>query len=181
MRCEIGWPIVTLVPGSARHPRRNSAAGRRESGSLSLEADIDFSSFDACTCSSNSPGPCASPWRRLPAAGQDLLHAPADLVGLGQRRTWSVLTLIVSCPHRIRRNAVPNGSSPRWLPGAQHGDAADQRADPTKRQCLCEPRLTSAPAAIVAAHDGRGTWEERVQTPAVTIIATPSYASSATM
>ena len=87
MRCEIGWPIVTFVPGSVEKPRRSAASSSARGRSGVAQADVDLRRLDALHVLVELGA--AGPPRRGDDLGlrqQDLLDAPADLVGLGERR-----------------------------------------------------------------------------------------------
>ena len=57
MRCEIGWPIVTLVPGSSEtFCRSSSSTASRGRSFISSRTSISADSTP-CTCSSNSARP----------------------------------------------------------------------------------------------------------------------------
>jgi hypothetical protein len=78
MRCEIGWPIVTFVPGNVEKPRRSSAC-------LS-QPHVDFRRFHSLDVfiklrAAGAPRGRDHLWLRE----KNLLHAPADFVRLGER------------------------------------------------------------------------------------------------
>ncbi len=86
MRCEIGWPIVMFMPGTAvrrRGPRRGTSLLR---ALLQLEAHVDLGGVDVLGVLVEL-GAAGAAGRRddLGLRQQDLLDAPAERVGLGQR------------------------------------------------------------------------------------------------
>ena len=86
IRCEIGCPIVTFVPGSVENCRRSSASSSCARAAGLAQADVDLGGLDALhvLVVLGAAGP-ARGRDHLRLRQQDLLDAPADLVGLRQR------------------------------------------------------------------------------------------------
>ena len=188
IRCEIGWPIVTFVPGSvaelrAAAPARSSARGRP----VSRRPTSISAASTPCTCSSYS----ARPVRRAVAttsgcASRICSTRAPDLVGLRERRARQRVRLHgeapswnsagTRCPARV---IAARRRDQERIAGASTTSGMVQRA----RQHAAR---TSASARATAIRRGRagsiarpaGT---RSRAPGVTTRATTSDASSATM
>ena len=127
MRCEIGCPIVTFVPGSVENPRRSSASSSSRGRVGLAQADVDFGGFDALHVLVEL-GAAGSARRRddFRLRQQDLLDPAADLVGLRQRRAGQRV--------RLNRQAafVELGQERRAHP--RHRDAGDDEQQRRRRR-----------------------------------------------
>ena len=87
MRCEIGWPIVTFVPGKVENPRRSDASSSPRERLRLAQADVDLRRFDALHVLVEL-GTSGAPCRRddFGLGQQNLFDALADLVRLRERR-----------------------------------------------------------------------------------------------
>ena len=189
IRCEIGCPIVTLVPGSVENSRRNAASSSSRGRPVSRRPTSISAASTPCTCSSYSARPgAARRGHHLGLRHQDLLDAPADLVGLGERRAGQRVGL-------HRQAALVELRQERGARAGQRADRArDRRRRPpaatrrgrssAQRQRPCEPRLQraatshpSCPSLPRTARRGRNS----AHSAGVTRMATASDASSATI
>ena len=186
MRCEIGWPIVTFVPGQQRHLLSQSpraplrAAGPVISSRTSISADST-----PCTCSSSSALPVrravdvtsgtlsSSRSRALPSAFESARLVPGIVTALTVRAPS-----LNSGRNDRPAAAMPTSAATSSSDGrAEHGPPVRERlAEPALVRCLEPPRQRgSVPDAI-----RREFGSSHEHSTGVTVSATTSEADSAT-
>ena len=114
MRCEIGWPTVTFVPGSSDTFSRISSSTSSLGRSFIVEPHVDLRGLDALHVLVQL-GPAGPPGRRrhLRHAQQHPLQRIAERVRVRQTGPGKVTALTVSAPSlNSGRNERPATAMP---------------------------------------------------------------------
>ena len=167
MRCEIGWPIVTFMPGSVENPRRSVGQQLFARPLVSRRPTSISAASTPCTCSSSSARPvrravattsgCAS---RICSTRRPISSDFAsDVPG-------SVFAWTVSVPSwNSGRNAVPIRVIANAAPASSTSGRRDDQTRAIERERQ-HPREASLERprqpAVVPALDRTGVRQERV-------------------
>ena len=160
IRCEIGCPIVTFVPGSVENPRRSDASSSSREPLRLAQADVDLGRLDALHVLVEL-GAAGAPRRRddFRLGEQDLLDPPADFVRLRERGAGQRVRLDRQAPFvelRQERRAHPGDGGARDDQQRQRHADHDRRMIERVRQQPREARLQRPrQPALVAVLDRR--------------------------